>query len=91
MQQAIVYTHQAYQRHEVPIGAVVVNDQGDQPKVKFLKRNEVSAINTFKWPDKDDIDFVQRESVVMKLAQPQTDRRGLLSFPRNNLKNFNIQ
>lgn len=69
----------------------VVNDQGDQPKVKFLKRNEVSAINTFKWPDKDDIDFVQRESVVMKLAQPQTDRRGLLSFPRNNLKNFNIQ
>ncbi len=38
-------------------------------------------MNNFYWPDDDDVDTVLKENVVRNVAEPQTNRRGRLSFP----------
>jgi hypothetical protein len=60
------------------IGQVVA--AGDETKVKFVRRSNKGAMNNFYWPDDDDVDTVLKENVVRNVAEPQTDRRGRLSF-----------
>ena len=58
----------------------VIDDHGSHTTVKLIRRKHTDS-NIFKWPDTDDIDHVvSRESVLMNLSEPQTDRRGLLTF-----------
>ena len=68
----------------------VVDGQGDLIKVKFVRRKDLGS-NSFKWPEKDDVDMVSRVNVVKNVAEPQTDRRGLLSFDDELTKDYNIE
>jgi hypothetical protein len=65
------------------IGQVVA--VGDETKVKFVRRSNIGITNNFYWPDEDDVDTVLKESVVRNVAEPQTDRRGRLSFPDHDV------
>ena len=66
-----------------------IGQVGDLIKVKFVRRKDLGS-NSFKWPEKDDADMVSRVNVV-KIVEPQTDRRGLLSFDDELTKDYNIE
>ena len=50
----------------------VIDEQGGQIKVKFERRQNKDS-NKFKWSEKDDIDIVQTEIVLVSLDEPQAN------------------
>lgn len=61
------------------------------PKVKFLRIIKNSKIDSFHYPDVEDILVLRHEADIVKfLEKPQITRRGHVIF-KDNLKAFNIQ
>jgi len=73
----------------VPENIVVLQYFIEWFKVKFVKRKEAGS-DVFKWPEKEDIDTVSKDRITTNVTEPQTDRRGLLSFANAQICNYNI-
>lgn len=73
------------------ISMVQDSDNIIYPKVKFLRIIKNSKVESFHYPDVEDISVLKHDADIVKfLAKPEITRRGRVIF-KENLKVFNIQ
>jgi len=58
------------------VGQIVEDTDLVDVKVKFLKKSR----QVFLWPNVEDISDIPRKDIVRKLAEPQCDKHGRLTF-----------
>ena len=56
-----------------------LNSQSNSIVVRFIRRKDSNSY-IFHWPDREDVDTITKEQVVLHLPPPQSTRRGYLMF-----------